>query len=397
MEREFILPRGFKLSGIHAGIKQASTQNDLALFVADTDSVASGTYTTNFVRSSAVLWNESRTPMTNCRAIIVNSGNANACTGKRGEDDTREMARLAAEAVGASPDQILVMSTGIIGHFLEMEKVTAGVKSAASSLTDDNQAIHHAAQAIMTTDLREKIAARTFQQNGNDFQLIGFAKGAGMIGPNMATMLSVILTDAPLTAGQSAASLSAAVNASFNCVSVDGHMSTSDTCLMISSGNPQGESSLDTDGFTNTLTELCVSLAKQIADDGEGATHLITIDVSGCNSANDAQLIAKTIANSALVKTAIAGNDPNWGRIVSAAGYAGVPFQPAGCSLSINGTQVFSAGMPTNFDAARLSAEIKANRETLIEISFSEGDQRCQFWTCDLTAEYVHINADYHT
>jgi glutamate N-acetyltransferase/amino-acid N-acetyltransferase len=394
---ELKLPHGFKIAGVHAGVKQASKQEDVSLFVALQPCVAAGTYTTNLVHAYSVDWNRAITPTGNCRAIVANSGNANACTGKRGEADTREMAQLAASQIGASADQVLVLSTGIIGHFLPMEKIIAGIADAAQRAANNTDAIHAVSRAMMTTDTKPKIVAREISLDTKPVRILGFAKGAGMIGPNMATMHCVILTDASLTAEQAATSLKRAVDLSFNCVSVDGHMSTSDSCLMLASGDQQGIDDRGLQLFEKSLTDVCIELAQKIASDGEGATHMITIEVAGCQQTSDAQKIAKNIANSALVKTALAGNDPNWGRIVSAAGYAGVTFDPDACELSINRTQVFSQGMPTDFDAAALSESMKSNWETLLQIRVGSGASSCRFWTCDLTAEYIRINADYHT
>ncbi len=245
------------------------------------------------------------------------------------------MAQLAASACGAGPDQALVMSTGIIGVFLPMDKITAGIRAAAARLGSDEASFLLAARGITTTDKSHKIASRMLELGGRTIRLAGMCKGAGMIGPRMATMLAVVLTDAALTVADAQASLVAAVEDSFNCISVEGHMSTNDTLLLLASGAAcaQPLAGADLARFQETLREVCIELAKQIPDDGEGATHLVTIDVQGTATRDDAFRIAKTVAESALVKTAIAGGDPNWGRIVSAAGYAGVPFDPARVSL----------------------------------------------------------------
>jgi len=398
MTFEHELPTGFKLAGVSAGIKQASNCEDVSLFVSERAAVAAGMYTTNLVHASSIDWNRAITPTANCRGVVVNSGNSNACTGPRGERDTREMARLAADELATEPEQMLVLSTGIIGHFLPMDKIGFGIKAAAGQLNDDAASIRSAARGIMTTDTKQKIASRKIRLGDREVRVIGFAKGAGMIGPNMATMLCVLLTDAPLSPEQAAAVLKDAVELSFNSVSVDGHMSTSDAAILLASGDqrdPLGTENVEF--FARGLSGVCTDLARLIAEDGEGASHLITIEVAGCQTAANARKIAKTIANSALVKTAIAGNDPNWGRIVSAAGYSGVIFDVAQCKLSVNGTAVFANAMPTDFDAAQLSQNMRENWETMIRIEFGEGDAGCRFWTSDLTAEYIRINADYHT
>jgi glutamate N-acetyltransferase/amino-acid N-acetyltransferase len=253
---------------------------------------------------------------------------------------------------------------------------------------------------MLTTDTVPKLAGRSLEIDGRTVQITGLAKGAAMIGPNMATMLGVILTDAALEPQAAQVTLAAAADVSFNCISVDGHTSTNDSVLLLASGaSGSGEPLAGDDlaAFSEALEEVCVELAKSIPADGEGATHLITIEVAGCRHAVDAHTIAKTVANSPLVKTAVAGADPNWGRIVSAAGYSGVPFDPAGVSLHVNGFLLYEAGAPVGFDAETVSASIGDNHDTLVRLDLSEGNAAARFWTSDLTAEYVRLNADYHT
>ena len=393
------IPRGFRFAGVHCGIKQDAAREDLSLIVTTAPAVAAGVYTQNLVYAAPVAVDRRRTPSSSIRVIVTNSGNANACTGERGERDALEMARLAATACGAAPEQALVMSTGIIGHFLPLDKIATGIKAAAASLAGDPAAFLAAARGITTTDKSHKVASRLLQVAGGTVTLAGMAKGAGMIGPNMATLLGVVMTDAALTPDAAQAALTAAVADSFNCICVEGHTSTNDTVLLLASGAscPQPLAGTDLVQFTQTLRELCIELARQIPDDGEGATHLITIDVRGCVTRDDARRIAQTIAHSALVKTAIAGGDPNWGRIVSAAGYAGVPFDPQRVSLTLNGTLLFERGAPVKFDAATVSQSIRQHRETHLELQLSEGDAGIRFWTSDLTVDYVRFNADYHT
>ncbi len=252
---------------------------------------------------------------------------------------------------------------------------------------------------MLTTDTVHKMAGRTVTIAGRQIQITGMAKGAAMMGPNMATMLALVLTDANLTAAAAQAALSTATEDSFNCMSVDGHMSTNDTVLLLANGATGGEP-LTGDAlaaFQAALDEVCVDLAKSIATDGEGATHLIILDVTGCATRQSALDIAKTVANSPLVKTAIHGADPNWGRIVSAAGYAGVPFDPRGVTLRLNGYLLYEKGSPIEFDGKAVSNSIRDNRDTQVELQFSEGAASRRFWTTDLTAEYVRLNADYHT
>ncbi len=393
------IPRGFKFAGVHAGIKRNPQKEDVTLIVADGPAVAAGVYTQNLVFAAPVALDRARTPSDRIRCVVVNSGNANACTGERGMDDAYEMARMAGEACGASADDALVMSTGIIGEFLPMEKISAGISAAAGKLGNDEESFLAAARGILTTDNGVKTVSRTFSFGGQEVRFAGMAKGAGMIGPRMATLLGVLITDAKLTVEDAQASLNDAIADSFNCISVEGHMSTNDTVLLLASGAAtaepiQGE---DLAAFQAALKETAIELAKMIPDDGEGATHLMVIDVIGAKSRDDAHRIAKTIADSALVKTAIHGGDPNWGRIVSAAGYAGVPFRPAGVDLHVNGHRLYWKGAPVKFDAATVSQSMQNNRETHIELSLAEGDAKVRFWSSDLTVEYVKFNADYHT
>jgi glutamate N-acetyltransferase/amino-acid N-acetyltransferase len=252
---------------------------------------------------------------------------------------------------------------------------------------------------MMTTDTRPKLAGAIFTADGTRHTVFGMAKGAAMIGPRLATMLGVVLTDAALEPTAAAAVLREAAERSFNCVSVDGHMSTNDTVLLLANGAagapPLRGADLEACGAAIAAT--CESLAREIADDGEGATHVLRIEVSGCNSRDDARRIARAVADSPLVKTAVHGADPNWGRIVSAAGYAGVPFDPGRLRLRLNGTLLFQAGAPVAFDADAMSASIRAARETLIELDVGSGPGSIRFYSSDLTAEYVSLNADYHT
>jgi glutamate N-acetyltransferase/amino-acid N-acetyltransferase len=393
------VPRGFRLAGVHCGIKSNPTKPDLALVVTEAPAVAAGVYTQNKVFAAPVGWNRSHTPSRAIRAIVINSGNANACTGPRGDEDAATMARLAGAVVGAAPAEALVLSTGVIGKFLPMEKIAAGIADAARQLATDESHLLAAARGMLTTDTRHKVAGRRVKLAGREVQLTGMAKGAAMIGPNMATMLGVVLTDAVLDEETAQRALSEAVDDSFNCISVDGHMSTNDTVLLVASGAAGGGALTGGDlaAFRAALAEVCVELARAIPADGEGATHLVTIDVTGAASRQAAHKIARTVAESPLVKTAIAGADPNWGRVVSAVGYAGVPVDAAGITLRVNGHLLYERGAPVAFEAADVSASIRDNRDTHLAIELTDGDGGVRFWTTDLTAEYVRLNADYHT
>jgi glutamate N-acetyltransferase/amino-acid N-acetyltransferase len=309
------------------------------------------------------------------------------------------MARLAAAAVGGGEQQALVMSTGIIGHFLPMEKVRRGIAEAAGRLGNDGASFDSAVRGITTTDKFLKTAGRSLELGGQPIQITAMAKGAGMIGPNMATMLCVVMTDAKLSAADAQACLAHAAERSFNCISVEGHTSTSDTALLLASGAsgiaPTSEA--DRAAFQQTLDDVCIELAKLIPSDGEGATHLITLDVTGCRSRAEAHRIAQTVANSPLVKTAITGNDPNWGRIVSAAGYAGVPFDPANVTLRINDILIYEAGMPVDYNARKVSHSMRDHHEVHLVLAFGEGNAQVRFWASDLTVDYVNFNSDYST
>ncbi|MEX2188880.1 MAG: bifunctional glutamate N-acetyltransferase/amino-acid acetyltransferase ArgJ [Pirellulales bacterium] len=402
------IPAAFRLAGVHAGIKRNPNKQDLSLIVSDRPAVAAGVYTKNKVFAAPVAFDRARTPGDGFRAVAINSGNANACTGERGLADAAEMARLAAATCGASADQALVLSTGVIGFFMPMDKIAAGIAAAAEKLDRGEEMLVAAARGMMTTDTVHKLSGRTAELSFGPAHVLGMAKGAAMIAPNMGTMLGLILTDAPLAPSQAQELLSAAVVDTFNCISVDGHMSTNDTVLLLANGASRpGETTstagnqplaaADLETFRAALHEVCAELAKAIPTDGEGATHLITIDVTGCRTRDDAHAIAKSVADSPLVKTAIAGADPNWGRIVSAVGYADVDFDPLGIELIVNGHLLYRGGAPVPFEAATVSQSIREQRDTSIVLKLAAGAASVRFWTTDLTAEYVRLNADYTT
>ncbi|HID75927.1 MAG TPA: bifunctional glutamate N-acetyltransferase/amino-acid acetyltransferase ArgJ [Planctomycetaceae bacterium] len=398
-ETSLSVPGGFQVAGVHCGIKQDPRKRDLTLVVCDRPAVAAGVYTQNLIHAAPVALDRGRTPSERIRVVVANSGNANACTGPRGMTDAEQMARWAAQACGAEPDQALVLSTGIIGAYLPMEKIAQGIRAAADQLGSDDQALVNAAKGLMTTDSTHKLAGRRVRLDSRRIQITGMAKGAGMIGPNMATMLAILMTDAALDKGAAQESLSRCVERTFNCISVEGHTSTNDSVLLLASGTAGGgplageELSL----FQRALGEVCEELARAIPSDGEGASHLITIEVAGCRDHASAKQIARTVANSPLVKTAVAGNDPNWGRIVSAVGYAGVPLDPRHLRLYLNGVLLYEDGQPAVFDERQVSQSMQKNRETSIRLELAEGDARGRFWTSDLTAEYIRINSDYRT
>lgn len=393
------VPEGFRMGGLHCGLKRNKSREDLSLIVSDLPAVAAGVYTENLVFAAPVALDRSRTPGGGFRAVAINSGNANACTGERGMNDAREMARLAAAACGAEGEQALVLSTGIIGEFLPIEKIRDGMSAIAGQLGRDEASLIAAARGMMTTDTVHKLAGRSLSLAGRTIQIAGMCKGAAMIAPRMGTMLGLVLTDATLTPAAAQKALSAVIDDTFNCISIDGHMSTNDTVLLLANGAAGGAplDGADFAAFQTALHEVCGELARAIPADGEGAKHLVSIEVTGCATRDAARKIARTVADSALVKTAIAGADPNWGRIVSAAGYAGVPFDPAKVELHVNGFLLYRQSAPTTFDAAVVSASMRDHRDTKIVLNFSEGSERIHFWTTDLTEAYVRLNADYHT
>jgi glutamate N-acetyltransferase/amino-acid N-acetyltransferase len=392
------LPKGYRAAAVKAGIKPSGGL-DLALIVADVPGAAAGTFTTNRVAAAPVRWDRELIPSDRIQAIVINAGNANAATGEEGYQNARRTAEIVGDRLGCGADGVLVASTGVIGRPLPMDKVEAGLEQAHAALSYDAPAFETASQAILTTDTRPKVVSRRVPLESGTFTIFGMAKGAAMIGPKMATMLGFLLTDARIAPGALQGMLAEAVDDSFNCISVEGHTSTNDTVLFLAGSNSDRPflRGPDLKAFSAVVKEVCIDLAKMIPDDGEGATHRITIDVTGCRDRIEAETIARSVADDALVKTAIHGADPNWGRIVSAAGHAGVLFDEPEMSLKLNGVSLYEAGTPVPFDADALSKDIRAYRETHIALSFTRGSANIRFWTCDLTAEYVRLNADYTT
>jgi glutamate N-acetyltransferase / amino-acid N-acetyltransferase len=397
MTNDWHLARGFRLAGVHAGLRPDPERLDLALVVSDTPASAAGVFTQNRVCAAPVQVCRERLPRSDARGVVICSGNANACTGERGLADARRMTEVAAEGVGCRPEQILVCSTGVIGRHLPMPAVEEGIRQATGALEPSVQALDRVAHAIWTTDTRIKVATRAVTIDGQEVRLTGFAKGAAMIGPDLATMLAFVLTDAAIAPEDLHALTRRAANASFNCVCVEGHTSTNDTLLFLANGSGQP---LDQNGLArveSAATSICIDLAQAIAADAEGATHFVSIVVEGLRSEEEARKVAKAVAESALVKTAIFGADPNWGRVVSAAGYAGVAFAESDLSLWLGDILLYHAGAPQPFDAATASAYLRANRNIDMRLRFTLGSGRCTFWTCDLGYEYVRLNAEYTT
>lgn len=392
------LPSGFRFAGVASGIKKSGNK-DVALVVSDDPAVAAGVYTKNVVRAASIDWNRDVTPSDQLRAVVVNSGNANACTGDEGAANNQQMAAQTAELIGCQPEQVCVMSTGVIGKQLPMDCIQKGIQQSAESLGESLESYQLASEAILTTDQGTKTASCEFEIAGATIRLAGMAKGAGMIGPNMATMLGIVVTDAALEPSVAQEILQQVADKSFNCISVEGHTSTNDALVLMANG--RSSASLKAPEaiqlFTEKLTELCIGLATQIPADGEGATHLIDIRVSGASSDVDADTVARSVAMSNLVKTAVAGADPNWGRITSAAGLTDVRFEPQELCLSINGTSIFENGQPIHYDEAALSQSMADNFETQIELRLGGGPGQARHWTSDLNEAYVKFNSEYTT
>jgi glutamate N-acetyltransferase/amino-acid N-acetyltransferase len=398
-DQEILLPRGFRAAGVHCGIKKDAALLDLSLFASDRPATAAGVFTTNLVHGAPVKVSRGRVPTATARGVVINSGNANACTGEQGIADARWMTAQTAAALGCHEHDVLVCSTGVIGRFLPRDRLSAGIPAVVRQLDSGPEAFRNAARGIMTTDTFPKQATRAGELAGATVRISGAAKGAAMIAPNMATMLSVIMTDAGLQPADAQAMLRHAVDRSFNCISVEGHTSTSDTVVLLANGEatappPAGH---ERARFQQMLDEVAAELAQAIIADAEGADHEITIDVRGLRTHAEAHRIAKAVAESPLVKTAITGGDPNWGRIVSAVGYAGVKLEEQDITLRLNGALLYEAGAPVDFNPADVSAGLKKNRKVHVELTFPLGHEAVRFWTCDLTAEYVRLNADYTT
>jgi glutamate N-acetyltransferase/amino-acid N-acetyltransferase len=391
--------KGFKAAGVHAGYKKEGAL-DFALIYSETPCAAAGVFTTNRVKAAPVLvdMERLRANSTAIRAVVVNTRCANACTGQQGIDNALTTARWAAERLGVREDQVLVMSTGVIGTQLDMDIIRRGVDLAVDALADDEAAWASAAAAIMTTDTRPKAAFTKSDEAA--YALGGIAKGAGMIAPNMATMLGVVVTDARIDDPHAAhALLTQAADASFNCISVDGDTSTNDTLLLLANGASGEAPSYEL--FAEMLKDVCLRLAVEIVRDGEGATKFIELVVSGAGGGERA--IANAIATSPLVKTAFYGGDPNWGRIVAAAGRAGVEVDPLRMRLWIapwdeveGGLLLFENGVPADYDEARAAA-IMAGSEIRVRLECGRGTGSATVYTCDLSHEYVSINGHYRT
>src|SRR5688572_27262019 len=391
-------PVGFKTAGVHCGIKNNASALDLAILASDKHASAAALFTTNLAQAAPVIVSRRHIAETHgtARAVVVNSGCANACTGEEGLAHARTMAAETAAAVGCAPEQVLVASTGVIGVALKIDRVVAGIRSAASAMT--RGAGGDAARAIMTTDPFPKEHAVTVHTARGAFTVGGMAKGSGMIEPNMATMLGFLTTDARVPPALLRRALQASARDTFNAITVDGECSTNDSLFALASA--ASGVTIDEEIYPALLDALLTvsrELAVGIVRGGEGATKLIAITVRDAMTVDEARQVARTIANSPLVKTAVHGADPNWGRIVAAAGRSGVMFDIDRATVQVGGILLFENGLPHD-EAAPRAAEHLKNKTVQIDVSLgSTGGATATIWTCDLTAEYVRINGEYRT
>lgn len=390
-------PRGFLAATARCGLKKAG--EDLAIVFSEYPAVAAAVFTTNLVQAAPVVLSRSNLRSPRHRVFIVNSGCANACTGEPGMEDARQTAQIVAEYFHCDEREVLIASTGVIGVRLDMNKLVTGIRTATAGLARENGA--RVAEAIMTTDTRPKRAARTVRLGGRRVTIAGVAKGSGMIHPNMATMLSLVTTDAAIRKSALQKALVQAVNLSFNRITVDGDTSTNDTLVALANGAAGNETITDAKhpdfaAFTAALTDVCQRLAIEVARDGEGARKLIVVRVRRAPTERDAHRIAETIATSPLVKTAIAGQDANWGRILAAAGRSGARFDVSRVNIRIGDLPVAREGRGLVFDEAR-ALEILRRDEVVITVDLDQGEAEVTEWTCDLTEDYIRINADYRS
>jgi glutamate N-acetyltransferase/amino-acid N-acetyltransferase len=388
---------GFRASGISAGIRRPGAL-DLALLVSDRTASAAAVFTRNLVQAAPVTYSRRALEKSGgrARAVITNSGNANACTGKAGDEAARRTAERTAALLEFPGEQVLVASTGVIGVPLPVERLEAALPTAVENLSRQGGA--SAAQAILTTDTCIKESVRTVQLARGGFTVGGMAKGSGMIHPDMATTLAFITSDAAIDPSPLREILRRATDQSFNRITVDGDTSTNDMLAVLANGasGVTLESDTDLERFETAVTEVASDLARAVARDGEGATKLITVRVTGARSTADALAVARTVASSPLVKTAVHGGDANWGRIVAAAGRAGIALEPARLGVKINDLDVLEPGFGSRFSESE-AAEALAGTDVLLTIDLGDGQAEETVWTCDLTADYISINAHYRT
>ena len=390
-------PKGFQAAGVKAGIKKSGNL-DVAVIYTEKEAAAAGTFTKNAVAAAPVHVSKKVVATHAAHAIVANAGCANACTGAQGEKDAAAMQQIAANALGCTPDDVIVGSTGIIGQLLPMDKVEQGIKAAVKELSVDGSM--DAGNAIITTDTYSKAGATSVTIGGKEVRFGIIAKGSGMIRPDMATVLCFITTDADIDGVLLQEALSEVIEHSLNMISIDGDMSTNDMAIVLANGaagNPKiTEKNADYEMFKETLLVLCQGISEKIAADGEGATKFITVHVKGAKSFSDAKMVGMSVANSPLVKTAFFGEDPNWGRVICAVGYAGVPMDPNHTTVKFGGIPVYADGVGTSYDADALRTVMTAH-DIVVEIDLKDGDSEAKVWTCDFSYEYVKINGEYHT
>jgi len=391
-------PKGFQAAGVHCGIKKA--KKDLALIVSDTMATAAGVFTQNLVAAAPVVLDKEHLAVRPfARAVVVNSGNANACTGEQGLRDARAMAQKTARLLNVHSTDVLVSSTGVIGQHLPIDEILAGIDTAFSGLSCTGS--NDAAEGIMTTDTFLKEVAFTCVVDGKKVTLGGIAKGSGMIAPNMATMLAFVTTDLAISPALLHAVLVDATRKSFNRITVDGDTSTNDMVLILANGAAGNRElgSVEDPGcreFSDALEALLVKLSKMIVLDGEGATKFIEIKVKGATTEEEAERAARSVANSNLVKTAINGEDANWGRILAAVGYSGITFNPDEVSINFGDVPVLQRHYGIDF-SEECAKKVLQEKEIVITVDLHQGTAEAVFWTCDLSKEYVAINANYRT
>ncbi len=386
-------PSGYRAAGIQTGVKESGAK-DLALVYSTRPANAAAVYTTNKVQGAPIAIDREHLADGRARAVILNSGNANVCNGDVGLDHARRMCALTASELGLQTEEVLVCSTGLIGVPLPIAKIEAGIPRIVATLSEEGGAT--AAEAIMTTDTVPKSCAVEVELESGRAVVGAMAKGAAMIAPNMATMLAVVTTDAAVPSGQLQELLSQAIQRTFNCITVDGDMSTSDTVILMANGDGAALGEGDCARLYEGIEYACRQMAQAIARDAEGSSKLITIAVRGAATEAEARQVGIAVANSSLVKTAAFGNDPNWGRILCAMGYAGVEFNPERARVSLCGTGIYGNGAGLDFDGDKLSAAMQAE-EIAIDIDLAMGQATAEIFTCDLTYEYVRLNAEYTT
>ena len=396
--------QGFRAAGIHVGVKtHAAWKKDVALIVSDVECAAAGVFTKNVVKSAPIHVTKAHLVNGKARAVIANSGNANACA-PQGEENAEKMCAAAAKAIGCAPEDMVVASTGVIGQTLNISVIEEGMPALYAALAHSNEASDAAAHAIMTTDTVKKEVAVETVIGGKTVRMGGIAKGSGMIHPNMGTMLCFLTTDCAISPEMIKTALLETVNVSFNRISVDGDTSTNDTCCVLANGlagnaliTEKGE---DYDAFLEALQALCVTLAKKMASDGEGARHLLTCTVSGAKEEGQAETIAKSVISSTLTKAAIFGADANWGRVLCAMGYSGAEFDPETVDVSFASAAGEIAvcqqgrGLPFDEDLAK---KILTEHDVEILVDLHSGSAQCTCWGCDITYDYIKINGDYRT